>query len=327
MSVQKYYADSMAFLGLQGQPPVNCSQLSLAHITSVPPFIKDADAALAVHQTFKRQALSEPNKNVHEVLTRPHLDRPASMAMLFGMQHAPAKMTLALMWRFRNAGIRSMAIAYDSHTEYGCGFKGSTDRLTGNGMKLIEWMAETGIILDISHAGHMTARMALDFIRQENLPMKPMASHSGCYAVFPHPRNLPDDILERIVDLEGYVGIPALTFIIAKRNEPYLDAVVRHLKYSIGKGCRTSIGSDCNHIDMTMEAAAIHFATMTKMLETEGTFGEYFPDRPPELIENGSRMFEMLEKKLLEAKMPVSTVENILGQNFRSFLARALPVE
>lgn len=318
-----YYADSMAFLGLQGRPPIfNPSQrpfLSLAHLTSVPPFVKGFSPALEAHRLFRKQALS--NSRVHEIHSRSDLPgKPESMGLLFGMQHAPEGLTLKRVRQLRDEGIRSMAIAYDTPNEYGHGFK-SAGSLTKRGSELVGWLGECGIILDLSHAGYRTAMDAITLIVLESLPTKVMASHSGCYAVYPHPRNLTDDMIRRIHFLDGYIGIPAITFLIAKKGSAYLGAFARHIAHAIrvcGDSEIIGVGSDCNHLDMSMEDARLHFKNMLRMLKTNGTFGEYFPDRPPEIIMDGSHMFDYFDEAL---KRPAN---GLLGKNFENFLARAL---
>lgn len=313
----------MAFLGLQGQKPVFSTserlKLNLAHLTSVPPFIKDFAQAFEAHCAFKLSALSYPD--VHEIRTKDDIDLRGSMGLLFGMQHAPEGLTRDRVQELFDANIRVMGIAYDGPTEYGNGFKGSGG-LTERGRDLIEWMSDVGMIFDVSHANDTTARMALNFIAEAGLSMYPMASHSGCDAVFPHARNMPDDIMWKIADLDGYVGILAITFFIAKQGDNYLEAFAQHVAHAIDV-CDASkfvgIGSDCNHLDMTMTEARAHFDRMMQMLGTKGTFGEYFPDRPPELIENGSQMFDCLDAALTQFP------DGVLGENFRKFLKRSLP--
>lgn len=318
----KYYADSMAFIGLQGQLPVfdlsKPPQLSLAHLTSVPPFIKNFQDVLTAHRIFVSLALS--NSDVQHIKTKSDLATNDGIGLFFGMQHAPDKMTQSRMQKLHHEGLQSMAIAYDGPNEYGAGFK-ADGGLTDRGKKLIEWMSMYDIILDLSHANHQTARDALDFICLKRLPMRPMASHSGCYSVFPHPRNLPDDILKEIANQGGYVGIPAITFLIAKEGDDYLETFAWHIAHAINvcDNKTIGVGSDCNHLDMTMEAARGHFETMTKMLKTGGTFREYFPDRPLELILNGSRMFEFFDHAITQFP------DRVLGENFKEFLNRSLP--
>ena len=65
-------------------------------------------------------------KTKHDLLTA------GSVGLVFGMQHAPEKMTLGRMRIFQQHGLRIMSLAYDGRNEYGTGFKG-TDALTEKG--------------------------------------------------------------------------------------------------------------------------------------------------------------------------------------------------
>jgi len=234
----KYYADSMAFIGLQGQPPtfdLSCRpRLSLAHLTSVPPFLKKYEDALNMHNSFRNIALR--NLGVHEIRTSADVSgNPGSMGLLFGLQHAPEKLTVLRVRQLSELGVRSMAIAYDEPNEYGSGFKNPKGELTKCGENLIRWLGRYGIILDLSHAGHETAVNAMSLILRERLPTKVMASHSGCFSIFRHPRNLMNQSIRAIRVLDGYIGIPLITFLISKekqavagRTDPYLAAFYDH---------------------------------------------------------------------------------------------------
>lgn len=322
------YADSMAFFQLQTQPPrfdsAKRPRLSLAHLTSVPPFGKDFNKALHTHREFRAQALSNPD--THEVRTREDLNKPG-MGLLFGLQHAPEGLTFQRVCELYHWGIRSMGIAYDGPSEYGDGFKNPGGRLTDRGKDLLTWMCLLGIIPDLSHAGFKTACDALDFVAKARYVTHPMASHSACQSAFSNPRNIQDPVLDGIADLDGYVGIPAITFFLGHKDSDYMENVVHHVVSAAVMMRRENvgIGSDCNHLDMTMEEARAHYENMTKnIVKSGGEFGEYFPDRPPELILHGSRMFEILEQKLLEM-FAGKTVRGFCGQNFRAFLDRSLP--
>lgn len=326
---KKYYADSMAFLAPPGQIPkftdTDRPRLSLAHLTSVPPFLHDFTGALSTHRGFVKQTLLNPR--VCHVRTRVGLESLLGddIGVLFGVQNAPKGMIETNVQQLRRKGLQFMALAYDTPTEYGDGFRGDGG-LTKRGKELVEMMCGNGIILDLSHASHQTARDALDFIRRKHLPVKPMASHSGCYSVFPHPRNLPDDVLGEIGSQGGYVGIPVLSFLLAQEGDDPYSAIVQHVVHAI-KMCgvdNVGIGSDSIHLDMSMDEARACFDRMTQMLSVNGTFGEYFPDRPPELIKHGASMFNLLEKSLSRKFSPLA-VEGFLGLNFMDFLIRSLP--
>ncbi len=325
-----YYADSMAFVALQMQPPIfdpsKRPVLSLAHLTSVPPPVREFANALAVHRQFMAQTLS--NANVHHVLKMNDvvLGSGASIGVLFGMQHSPEGLSSAQLQELRREGVQCMAIAYAGPTEYGDGYKGQSP-LTDAGKELIRSMAQYGIILDLSHAGHKTAAGALELIHREKLRLPIMASHSGSYSIYPHPRNLPDEIAQGIVELGGYIGVPAITFMMCEEGKDYLTEYVRHADYleSICGEHAIGVGSDCNHIDMTMEAARGHFENMIQnIVKPQGALGEYFPDRPPELIERGSIMLYILQTAFIDGGYDSLRLQNVCGLNFRDFLKRSL---
>lgn len=324
---ERFFADSMGFVGLQGQPPLFCQsnrpQLSLVHLTSVSPDRRRFDQTMEMHHIFREQVLS--NSNVHEIrVSDDLLGKPESMGILFGLQHAPADLTFDRVRELSNAGIRSMAIAYENSNEYGDGFR-CEGPLTERGAQLVRWLGECKIILDLSHAAPCTAADALAVASRGRAPTMVMASHSGCRAVRQHPRNLSGVLMWEIKRLKGYIGIPATTYLIAEKDDLYLERFVSHVEHAIDV-CGDStigIGSNCNHIDMSKEDARIHFWNMSELKGNED-FGEYFPDRPPELIDQGSRMFGIFEERLLK-KYSLPIVRNLCGLNFRRFIFRSLP--
>ncbi|MDJ0497398.1 MAG: dipeptidase [Acidimicrobiia bacterium] len=74
--------------------------------------------------------------------------------------------------------------------------------LTDFGRSVVREMNHMGMMVDISHVSVGTMSDALD---SSVVPV--IASHSSCFALAPHPRNIPDEILERVADNGGVVMI------------------------------------------------------------------------------------------------------------------------
>lgn len=326
-----YYADSMAFFGRQGESPrfdrKRPPTLQYAHLTSAPPFSMPIEETFKRHEEFKFECLANPD--TRPILWRDQLEFDNdTLGCVFGFQHAPAGLTADWMMRFSHAGVRFMSLAYKGPTEYGSGFL-EDGPLTDAGKQVIHWMAEYGITLDVSHLSDRTAREALTFIWKEKLPMKPCASHSGCRAVYPHPRNASDEVLRMLDELDGYIGIPTISFFLVPKEELplFYQKFGEHVEHAlhICDDDRVGIGSDGIHADMSMEAAEANFKRLTGALQTDGQFGEYHPDREPELIENGSSMFECLEHALHQGGFADDHVDGVCGDNFVEYLKRTLP--
>ncbi len=72
--------------------------------------------------------------------------------------------------------------------------------LSALGLAAMEECNRLGIMIDVSHAADKTV---WDILEVSKTPI--IASHSGCYACYPHPRNLNDALLIEIANLGGVV--------------------------------------------------------------------------------------------------------------------------
>ena len=326
----------MGFIGLQATPPLFSQwrrpEADIMLLTSVKPSTASFVAALAEHNTFRAQALSNPG--VHEVrvwkdVCPPSLKR--SMGLLFGLQHTPEDTDPERLVEMAAAGVRTLALAYHGHTRFGSGFAAGWGGLTPSGEELIEAMAELGILLDISHANEETALDALNFIDRRGLKMLPMASHSGCYAIHPHKRNATNDMLANLAVVDGYCGLPLLSFYLTPKSqyEQGWELFCEHVKTAI-RYCglnRVGIGSDCNHIDMDPVEAEEHFKRMLELtrMKPDDEMGPYYPDRLDGTVAGGSKLFSIIRRQLQTHGFKEGVISKICGENFRSYLQRALP--
>lgn len=276
-------ADSMAPLA-----SLATTTVSIAHVMSVQSSERRRHSphqdALKAHRAFVRGTLAIPHARWMRTMNDLVHLQAGDLGVLFGIQYAPNGLTEIAVGEWRAAKLQSMA-PFASTSEYGDGAEGKDNGLTERGRQLVEWMSAHRLMLDLSGAGHQTAREVLAFVRQKKLPTHVMASHSGCHAVFPHPRNLPDDVLRGIADLGGYIGIPALASLLAKSNgDDFFRALARHLSYA-----STVCGSDAIGVGSSISVD-----------------------------------FRVLERRL-NRFCPPSAVEGYLGRNFEFFLLSSLP--
>jgi microsomal dipeptidase-like Zn-dependent dipeptidase len=280
--------------------------------------------AFNAHVEFRDAVLQ--NQGARIVWSAEDVLRTDGIGFVFGMQHTPTDMTEGRLYALHDAGVRMMAIAYIGTTEYGNGFAVPLGGLTKKGQRLLQMMSDVGMILDLSHANHSTAEDALSFIEKRNLSLKVMASHSGATAIYAHPRNLPDYLLRDIAVRDGYVGVPAITFMLTKErvDNLYIANFVQHISHVVTVcGIRhVGIGSDCLHANQTQEEAERQYRALAKMIDV-AQFHAYFPDRPLGAILHGQELFEVFGAYL--HGFDLEHREAILGGNFLDFLFRSLP--
>ena len=110
-------------------------------------------------------------------------------------------------------GVRYMTLTHADANDWADSATDDTRHggLTDFGRRVVETMNDLGMLVDISHVSPATMRHAIDASR---CPV--IASHSNAYALAPHPRNIPDDVL-RAVGSDG--GVVMVNF-----YPPFVDA-------------------------------------------------------------------------------------------------------
>ena len=89
-----------------------------------------------------------------------------------------------------------------------CGGTREPGPLTKQGIQLLEHMADLGIILDISHMDHASARQSLDLYAGQVI-----ASHSNAETLIrgiPINRHLQDETIRQLIERDGVMGIVPL---------------------------------------------------------------------------------------------------------------------
>ncbi|MBL1107177.1 dipeptidase [Streptomyces sp. 5-8] len=104
-------------------------------------------------------------------------------------------------------GVRYMTLTHNSNVDWA---DSATDEpnvggLSAFGREVVREMNRLGMLVDLSHVAATTMRDALD---AASAPV--IFSHSSARAVCDHPRNIPDDVLER---LPANGGVAMVTFV------------------------------------------------------------------------------------------------------------------
>lgn len=278
--------------------------LDICHATAVPPIAPYLTVSKIAEETvwFREQVCERGPK------------------VILGLQHPPLDANANDLEFFRDSlGIVFSTIAYQGLNRFGGGFAEPTAQLTWEGRNFLEMMSDAGMILDLSHAGRRTAHEVSHFVWQAGLELPIVATHTGCYGVYPHDRNLPDVVLREIANTGGIVGIYTMTFGLHESDNsiaPFI-AHVRHAVNLLGEDA-VVVGSDGIYQTLDLEEQCKLFLTMKDKIDPDGKFKARFPADPVEL--NTPDRMTVIENALAGI-FPASVVEKIIGGNAHRFLS------
>ena len=137
-------------------------------------------------------------------------------AVMIGMENAyplGPDNYLEELARFADAGVRYVGITHFGHNQFGDSSNPNFVRDSGpkwNGLspagkELVGALNDIGILVDLSHAGKETMMQAADLSRTPII-----ASHSGVKAVADSARNLDDEQLRKLAEVNGVAQMVAL---------------------------------------------------------------------------------------------------------------------
>jgi membrane dipeptidase len=131
--------------------------------------------------------------------------KAGKIASLIGMEGGHAiENSLGLLRMYHQLGARYMTLTHSDSLDW---VDSATDEarvggLSEFGEEVVQTMNELGMIVDISHISADAMRHVL---RVAKAPV--IASHSSAFAIAPHPRNVPDDVLRMVKANRGVVMV------------------------------------------------------------------------------------------------------------------------
>ena len=135
-------------------------------------------------------------------------------------------------------GVRLLTLTWNQRNQIadGIGESRTGSGLTEFGIKVIDKMNDLGMLIDVSH---LSETGFWDVIKRSKAPI--VASHSNCYALCPHLRNLKDEQIKALADKGGVIGITFVpNFLTQEKRKTTVEDVVKHIDYLVEKA-----GIDC----------------------------------------------------------------------------------
>lgn len=156
--------------------------------------------------------------------------------------------SLAVLRQYARLGARYMTLTWSRTHEWA---DSATDKAQHNGLSdfgrdVVREMERIGVVPDLAHVSTATMRDTLDTV---NGPV--FVTHSGAAALCPHPRNVPDDVLQRIGEGGGTVMVAFVPSFLSSARMEWVRAG------EVGKAPPVTVKDVCDHICHVREVAGV----------------------------------------------------------------------
>lgn len=221
----------------------------------VDPVLQGADQVTAtLEQIDFVQRLVQANPEQLRLATTAAAARAAMaegrIASLIGIEGgAQIDGSLGVLRQYARLGARYMTLTWSLTIDWA---DSATDEprhggLSEAGRAVVREMNRIGMLVDLAHVAPSTMRDALDVTSR---PV--MVSHSGALALCDHPRNVPDDVLDRIGRNEGVVMLAFVPSFITQARRDWVLAGERGAPPAVG------VADVADHLDHVREVAGVH---------------------------------------------------------------------
>lgn len=197
-------------------------------------------------------------------------------------------------------GLRNILLVWNNPNKYGSGNRGDYG-LTDEGRKFLLKVIELGICIDMSHMNKKTFSDTIELIKRERAlgrEVKVIASHSNSYELCDHERNLSDEQLRQLKEVDGILGVVGYGDFVSSDVTNLKKMYLEHIKRAVSIMGIDNVGISTD--DMT-------FATRI--------FGE---DEETMVFNYSTVKKELIE--LLKNDFSVTEIEKILYKNINDKL-------
>jgi membrane dipeptidase len=140
---------------------------------------------------------------------------------------SPVARDLKAFDRAYSKGLRSFMLTYNRMDNIGVGCTERVDAgLSTFGTEVVEHCNSIGIIVDVSHCGHLTT---LDACRHSKKPVN--ANHTAARSLSSHARGKSNEALRAIADTGGVIGVVALPIFLSREHTPTIEHMLDHIDY------------------------------------------------------------------------------------------------
>lgn len=252
-------------------------------------FIGDGHRGAKAYHDFRNQAevLQRALESGGPIVPydKDHLREGVCNAILSVENGAALGGKLERIEEFARMGVRIFSLVWNGENELAGGVQ-SEIGLTDLGKEAVRELERNRIIVDVSHLNTLGF---WDLCEAAERPF--IATHSNCFEICPHKRNLDDLQIQEIIRRKGLIGINFYPIFINGESDASFQEIRRHIRHilSLGGEDVLAVGSDFDGAAMPSQLDRIE-----KVPDWHQNLLKHFE---PELVEkitfgNAQRFFE-----------------------------------
>jgi membrane dipeptidase len=179
-----------------------------------------------------------------------HAKQTGKIGFIFNFQNTtPFGWDLDKLSQFVEMGVRQVQLSHDYRNYAVDGCRELTNAgMSQFGYRVVEALNAHRVIVDVTHVGEQSA---LEAILHSETPV--IFSHSGCYALCPHPRNVSDRNIKLAADRGGVFCVFNQSAWLTKDPTISMDHYIAHIDHviNIAGEDHVAMGTDGDAVDMT----------------------------------------------------------------------------
>ena len=234
------------------------------------------------------------------------------VGMVLGMEGADAITWPQQVHEWYESGLRVISLSHYGVSRYSHGTGTGTDGgLMPGADELLREMDSLGMILDVSHTSDESVRRELDIFTGPVL-----SSHQNCRALCPGERQMPDDLLERIIKRGAVIGHSMDTYMIWPHESDWANIPPKR-PFAVED---VTLEDYVNHIDHISQLAgnSLHSAIGG---DTDGQGGADGAPFEIDTVSDYQKIADILERRGYKQ----DDIENVMYRNWQRFFETALP--
>ena len=176
--------------------------------------------------------------------------RTGRVGLIYNFQNTtPFGMHLQRLDLFVELGVRQIQLSHDYRNFVVDGCRElSNAGLSRYGYRVVEALNDRDVIVDVTH---VSDRSALDTMLHSKSPV--IFSHSGCFALCPHPRNVSDRNIRLMADRGGVFNVYNQSAWITTDAQISMEHYLGHIEHviNIAGEDHVGMGTDGDAVDMS----------------------------------------------------------------------------